>query len=911
MYARYIPPPKASKPKPPAPSSPPPEETASPAVSSAIPYSRYVPPPRTQSSATGTPTPAPRVERSVPTSRTHLNAAAIPPPEALPPKIVFNYDEDEPSPSKKRKIDSPEPVPEPPHEPRESEAKKEKKEKKDKKDKKKHKDRKPQDDDDDVDQKSDKKDKKKKKQRDKQPFSFGFDDSVSQGEHEELPVSGDQEEEKPKDKKKKRQKTKAEDEITPTPVAEDTSNPTDIKKRTRKGEDDVAAGHKAVLARASKELKKAAQQAKTEDSLDDEDEEAVEAHGLEPLPQPKPVKQDAVKPTYETLPRWIANPIQVAPTATSPFTDLGIAEDAAAKLESKGFKEAFAVQTAVIPLLLPSPDRQGDVVVSAATGSGKTLAYALPMVRDISQSSSITRIRGLIVVPTRELVMQAEEICSACSAIFAGRGKKSVKVGISMGNKQFEHEQADLVEADERYDPDGYQQYLERKFDENSWLEDLTNPRGPPPEPLPGHVIDYASKVDILICTPGRLVDHIKRTPGFTLDYVRWLVVDEADKLLAQTFQDWVTTVMPLLSTTEKPGARAFPDSNKSGVRKVVLSATMTRDLTLLNGLKLSRPKLVVLSEAVAHSEAEHVLPSLLDETAVKTRNLDLKPLYLVDLLNSEHMAPVNANDSDDVEMKDSGAEATASAESESDASDSDDSSSEESDSEPEGSDAESIASPSKGRAAPSKPAPKPFNTTVLIFANSNEAAVRLARLLSLLSPHLSPLIGTLTSTTRTSERSKTLRAFAARKLRILVASSLIERGIHLANLDHVVSYDMPKSVQSYVHRVGRTARAGRSGHAWTLFTKPEAGWFWTAIAGKGESRAGTAQGAIRRSKGVGEVRISDRWDEGRLEEFNRALESLSELRRSSSKKKGSRVQHAMRLFLVRHGESVDNVAGL
>lgn len=803
---------------------------------------------------------------------------------------MFNYDDDEPSPSKKRKIDSPEPVPEPLPEVQE---KKPKKEKKDRKEKKKSKDTRSEGGEEEMEPKSSKKE-KKKKQRDNEPFSFGFDDNAAtlDDDHKEVPVSVEEEDVKPKDKKKKKQKVEVDDETTPAKTADDKTEVTESKKKKKKrGDDEIAAGHKAVLERASKELKKAAEQPKVEDLSDDEDVDAVEAHGLEPLPQPKPVKQDEAKPSYETLPSWIANPIQVAPTATSPFTDLGISEDAATRLEAKGFKEAFAVQTAVIPLLLPSADRQGDVVVSAATGSGKTLAYALPMVRDISQSSHITRIRGLIVVPTRELVMQAEEVCNACSAIFVGRGKKPVKVGISMGNKQFEQEQADLIEEDERYDPEGYQKYLDRKFDENSWLEDLTNPRGPPTEPLPDHVIDYTSKVDILICTPGRLVDHIKRTPGFTLDFVRWLVVDEADKLLAQTYQDWIPTVMPLLSTNERPGAREFPDSNKNGVRKVVLSATMTRDLTLLNGLKLSRPKLVVLSDTVAHSEVEHVLPSQLEETAIKTRNVDLKPLYLVDLLNSEHMAPVKASDADDVEMKDAEADDMSAAESDSSASDSDDSSSDESESDSEESDADSTASPSHGRAKSSKPPPKTFDTTVLIFANSNEAAVRLARLLSLLSPHLSPLIGTLTSTTRTSERKKTLHAFAARKLRILVASSLIERGIHLANLDHVISYDMPKSVQSYVHRVGRTARAGRQGHAWTLFTKPEAGWFWTAIAGKGQSKAGTAQGEVRRSKGVGEIRISDKWDEDRLEEFSAALENLSELRRSS-KKKGSKLQH-------------------
>ncbi|KAG8162626.1 hypothetical protein KVR01_007104 [Diaporthe batatas] len=903
MYARYIPPPKASssQPKPRAPSPPPSEADSH--TSAAIPYSRYVPPQRKQASALTTT--APTAQRSIPTSRTHLNAAAIPPPEALPPKIVFNYDdddEDEPSPPKKRKIDSPEPVVEPVAEPQEKKPKKEKKDKEKKKSKKKEETKL---DDGDEGESSEKKE-KKKKQRNEQPFSFGFDDSnaaAPDDSHKEAPVSTGEEAVKPKDKKRKKHKTAVEDETPQAQTSDDKSEATDSKKKKkRRGDDEVAAGHKAVLERAAKELKKGAEQPKPEDASDDEGVEAVEAYGLEPLPQPKPVKEDAAKPSYETLPSWIANPIQVTPASTSHFTDLGIAEEAATRLQGKGFKEAFAVQTAVIPLLLPSADRQGDVVVSAATGSGKTLAYALPMVRDISQSSNITRIRGLIVVPTRELVMQAEEVCNACSAIFAGRGRKPVKIGISMGNKQFEQEQADLVEEDERYDPEGYHKYLERKSEEGSWLEDLTNPRGPPREPLPDHVIDHSSKVDILICTPGRLVDHIKRTPGFTLDYVRWLVVDEADKLLAQTYQDWISTVMPLLGKSEKPGAREFSDSNKCGVRKVILSATMTRDLTLLNGLKLYRPKLVVLSDAAAHSQVEHVLPSQLEETAIKTRNVDLKPLYLVDLLNSEHLAPVAASDADDVEMKDADADAASAAGSDSDASASDSDSDDTSSGDDDSSDAESTTSPSHGRGTkpnPKHPATKPFTTTVLIFANSNEAAVRLARLLALLSPHLAPLIGTLTSTTRTSERRRTLHAFAARRLRILVASSLVERGIHLASLDHVVSYDMPKSVQSYVHRVGRTARAGRPGHAWTLFTKPEAGWFWTAIAGKGSGgsggRAGAAAaaavqaGEIRRGKAVGEVRISDRWDEGRLEEFSKALEDLSELRKESKKKKGSK----------------------
>lgn len=889
MYARYIPPPKGSKPsatKPEAeapfqPASTSTATVASPAVSSATPYSRYIPQPKAAHNLAATPTPAPRVP---PPSKTHLSAAAIPPPESLPPKIVFNYDDDEPSPSKKRKLESPEPAPEPKEKrPKkekigDADAKKEKKRDKKNKDKKSDVKAEPQAEDEEDTTREKRKQKKEKMKR--ESFAFGFDENTvaSEGAQEDA-KQGKDDAVLPESQPSTASNAKID--------AEDSTKDTDIGdsgvkkgKKKRRGKDEVPAQHKAVLEKAAKSIKEAhkLQAEDTSEGKSDDEAEAVEAHGLEPLPQPEPVAQDLSKPVYETLPAWIANPIRVASSTKASFTDLGISIDTAAKLPAKGYETAFAVQTAVIPLLLPSPDRQGDVVVSAATGSGKTLAYVLPMVRDISQGV-VTRLRGVIVVPTRELVLQAKEVCETCAGVFSGSGKKTVRVGISMGNKQFEQEQADLVEEDQRFDPHGHQQWLQEHLNQDfdtSLFDDA-------PRPLPDHVIDYSSKVDILICTPGRLVDHINRTRGFTLDYVRWLVVDEADKLLAQTFQDWLSVVMPLLSTTNKPGARDFPDSNKTGVRKVILSATMTRDLTLLNGLKLARPKLVTLEgsfeeEQVRESKTEHVLPEFLQESAVKIRDPNLKPLYLVELLSSTHLAPVNGDE--DAHMKDAQDDGSSSDETESESESSDsDSSSDESDSESDSSDI-STNLPSRSKA---DVATKPFRTTVLIFTKSNETAIRLSRLLSILSPRLTPLIGTLTSTTRTSQRRKTLRSFAAHKLRILVASDLVARGIDLSNLDHVVNYDMPTSVASYVHRVGRTARAGRNGRSWTFFTKSEAGWFWTAVAGKGESKSKSGGHIVRKDK-VEEVRIEDRWEEERLVKFESALEALgkeaSEMRR-------------------------------
>lgn len=691
----------------------------------------------------------------------------------------------------------------------------------------------------------------------------------------------------------------------PTDEARQERKPKREKKKKKKQEgnhetemvdaddDDMHKKHRSVFEKVQRSLKIKETLVEVGDKKEEEEEKekveepAVE-HDLEPLPQPEPVTFDESKLSYETLPPWLASPVRVAPDVTRPFVELGISPESSRILESKGFKEAFAVQTAVLPFLLPSPDRQGDVVVAAPTGSGKTLAYVLPVVHDISKDR-VTRLRALIVLPTRDLVQQVQLACEACTAAFAVSGGKKVKVGTAMGNRVFKEEQAAIMGEEQRYDPQSYQEYLQKQNrlvslddsdDEDDGL-DLERT-----EPLPYHVVTHESKVDILICTPGRLVEHITKTPGFSLDYVRWLIVDEADKLLAQDFQQWLDTVTEKLGV-EKPGARDFPSSNKSGVRKVILSATMTRDLSLLNGLRLSRPRLVVVEGTKA---GEQNLPPQLRESAIKIREPSLKPLYLVELLRSKHMVSVNQEDAvDDVSMGSETSDSEASSDSLSSASDSDLDPDSDSDS-----DASSSASSSSSTSSSDDDDTKgdhddkswsrnrpvhtakstTFPTTVLIFTKSNEAALRLSRLLALLAPDLAPLIATLTSSTKTSRRIRTLRAFAQNKLRILVASDLVSRGIDLVNLEHVINYDLPISETSYVHRVGRTARAGRHGCAWTLLEHAEARRFWRDFAGEGKG----AVTSIGRSAPIERVRIGDgetEFSEERVQEYERALERL------------------------------------
>ncbi len=499
-------------------------------------------------------------------------------------------------------------------------------------------------------------------------------------------------------------------------------------KESDNGDKRVEKKYKSVIEKKEKSLKKAERLAKESiaDEVEQEPEtsEPVELHDLVPLPQPEPVVE-SILPAAESLPLWLASPIRISPKATKSFADLGLGEDVVKRLQKEGFDNAFAVQTAVLPLLLPGGFQQrGDILVSAATGSGKTLSYALPMIEDISRNR-MTKLQGLVVLPTRELVHQAQKTCEICSAAFgAERGRKHVNIGTAVGNATLKAEQRALTEQSQSWDPAGYarQQALVNK----EW-ERFARVVGE--DVLPDHITHVTSKVDILICTPGRLVEHLKT---LSLKDLKWLVVDEADKLMDQSYQQWLEVIK-------------LPKH----VRKIILSATMTRDIGQLSQLTLYRPKLVELGD----SEKAHILPSTLLESAIKVDDESMKPMYLLQLLQTRNILPKDSS-----------------------------------------------------------------SPRVLIFTNSTESALRLSRLLALLSPSSTSLISTLSSTSRNLHGP------------ILIGTDLASRGLDL-DLEHVVNYDIPTSLTSYIHRVGRTARAGKQGHAWTLFTGGEGRWFWNEIA--------------------------------------------------------------------------------
>ncbi|KAM0753774.1 DEAD-domain-containing protein [Meredithblackwellia eburnea MCA 4105] len=475
---------------------------------------------------------------------------------------------------------------------------------------------------------------------------------------------------------------------------------------------------------------------------------------------------------------------------------LGLSERGRTKLAEMGVMEAFAVQTAVFPLLLNSecshllyptyaPPR--DLCVSAPTGSGKTLSYVVPIAESL-QRRVVTRLRALVVLPTRDLVPQVRD---TFETYCKGTG---LKIGTITGAHSFAHEQSLLV--GENVD-----------------------------ESLQGG----SSTFDILISTPGRLMDHIQSTKGFSLQHLRYLVIDEADRLLTQSFQDWLPSILNVLKppASLSPGPSpaesdaVAPDWWSSSVaklpsdvnerclhscQKLLFSATLSRDPAKIDALHLTRPIFISVEDAIdgafdddhVDDELKFTLPATLSEFMIISPSTH-KPLYLFHLLHTLSL------------------------------------------------------------------------TSALCFTKSVEAATRLAKLVSFFeaewasaNPEAKKVaVHTYSSDLTPNERNKVLASFKKGEIQMLICSDLIARGIDLPDVSHVISYDIPTDMRRYVHRVGRTARAGKIGDAWSLVEDQEAAPFRTIM------RAGQHYDKISR------VRVADPLVEPFVPHYQIALDKL------------------------------------
>lgn len=661
------------------------------------------------------------------------------------------------------------------------------------------------------------------------------------------------------------------------------------------------------LVAAKQKSKKQAEEHKLEETST-----PVVAQGLEPLPQPAPAPDSTEKPSYSVLPDWLTKPITETTSDTQKtFSNLVKDPDLLARLERNGYTTPSAVQAAVIPLLMNR--RHGDVCVSASTGSGKTLSYVVPLL-ELLEKLEWPQLRAVIVVPTRELVKQVR-------AVFDQVGGGKLRIGTAVGNEALRDEQRKLMKLHAVYDPKAYEKQQKKIMTAEEWARfglldyfaECETTRDLPP----GYVNEPYHNVDVLICTPGRLVDHIRLTRGFSLRNVQYLVVDEADRLLNESFQEWVSVVMKSLDERKDPASLGSGGNFLASighqvevpeVRKVILSATLTTDLSKLQSLRLNNPRLVKTGSQTeqpgesepAQSGERFVLPDKLREHAVRIKDASQKPLQLLQLLldeikvdghgsvlsqqkNSDHDSSDDSESSDSASESSYGSDYTSSSD-DSDVPESDDSSVSDSDSDSD-SDSSAESSSSDESASDSEQSTAPTSkesarNTVLVFTRSSESAARLSRVLQLMqhSSGLKDRIGTLIKSHGSSASRRTLRDYRRGRLSIIIATDRAARGLDLRSLRHVVNYDMPTSATTYVHRVGRTARAGQDGSAWTFVQHREGRWFAREVIGRSsEKKQGEgATATIVRAAPVQNVMLT-KPSRAMREDYETALAALAE----------------------------------
>lgn len=401
------------------------------------------------------------------------------------------------------------------------------------------------------------------------------------------------------------------------------------------------------------------------------------------------------------------------------FKALGVNEALCKALSTKlSFEKPTEIQRAVIPALLHDDK---DLFVQAQTGSGKTLAFTLPIVQKLMNASdgSLNRQSGLfaiILAPTRELATQtyefiATKLCSACHWIVPG---------IVIGGEKKKAEKARIRKG-----------------------------------------------VNILVGTPGRLADHIENTGNLDLSKVRYLVLDEGDRLMDLGFEEAINQLLDNLQQSFNP---YLPDNLRGSLPSkrvnILCSATMKGNVKKLGEISLKDAKLVT-ADSIASQDMK-APEQLVEEVLVVPPKLRYVTLAAT-LKNMTHNRSVMAKTIVFFSCADSV-------------------------------DFHFIAMTREGKHVPEKEV-SAFSAP-LITENSI----------------IYKLHGSMSQVSRTA----TLSHFSKDVSRhaILFCTDVASRGLDMPDIKNVVEYDPPFTLEDHVHRVGRTARAGSSGFS-VLFLLP------------------------------------------------------------------------------------------
>ncbi len=351
------------------------------------------------------------------------------------------------------------------------------------------------------------------------------------------------------------------------------------------------------------------------------------------------------------------------------FDKLGLSEKVLQAVHEAGYDTATPIQAGAIP---PALERK-DVLGLAQTGSGKTAAFTLPMLNLLEKGRARARMpRTLILEPTRELAAQVEEA-------FDTLGKHhKLTVALLIGGVSF--------------------------AEQNTKID-----RG----------------ADVLIATPGRLLDHIERGK-LMLHGIEVFVVDEADRMLDMGFIPDIEKICKMLPITRQT---------------LFFSATMPPEIKRITNQFLHMPEVIEVSKPA--STAETITQNLIKASKVDREKRD----RLRDVLEG---------------LKDV--------------------------------------------------------KNAIVFANRKRTVGILEKSMQKHGYNAAALHGDMDQ----QSRLKTLEGFRNNEITYLIASDVAARGLDIPDVSHVINYDVPIHADDYVHRIGRTGRAGREGTAIMLVTPPE-----------------------------------------------------------------------------------------
>lgn len=440
-------------------------------------------------------------------------------------------------------------------------------------------------------------------------------------------------------------------------------------------------------------------------------------------------KEKTVQKVKRVLPQWLAQPDVIERDIKSnlvPVSEVpGVCPVLLKKLKANGIQNFFPVQAEVIPAILnsvssellvgPGGYRPRDICVSVPTGSGKTLAFVIPVIQALSKRV-VCEVRALAVLPTKEL---AQQVSNVFSSYAEGSGLKVVMI---TGQKSFAEEQALLSKS-----------------------------RG-------GLCCSLA---DIVVATPGRLVDHINKNNNFSLRHLRFLIIDEADRMIDSMHQSWLSQVtkavyrcqgVPQMGVLRRilpgPITVASLSPPQMPLQKLLFSATLTQNPEKLQLLDLHQPRLFssthTSTDMATQKQESFNFPQSLSEYYVPCI-LSKKPLIILHFVLRLKFSPV------------------------------------------------------------------------LCFTNSRETAHRLYLLVKLFG---GVDVAEFSSRLSPSERQRTLKDFEQGKIPLLISTDAAARGIDINGVKCVINYDAPQYIRTYIHRVGRTARAGKAGLAFTFLLK-------------------------------------------------------------------------------------------